>query len=222
MPISHRLTCLIVWLSFEAYSPVSSLCQCSCWNVQSDRDFFSFPVLLLLSPSRSLKTYRIFSLPHCFEGMCTKMFTIMCLILGYFHSLLADSGSFQAGISILGMFLNYFVDDFLLFVSMFLELGFPGLILLFFLSFSLISQIFIFLMCDSAQFSHSVVSNSCNPMNCSMPGLPVHHQLLESTQTHVHWFGDAIQPTHPLLSPSPPAPSLSQHQGLFQWVSSSH
>ena len=62
----------------------------------------------------------------------------------------------------------------------------------------------------------------CNPMDCSMPGLPVHHQLPELTQTNVHWVGDAIQPSHPLLSPSPPAFNLSQHQGLFQWVSSSH
>ena len=62
----------------------------------------------------------------------------------------------------------------------------------------------------------------CNPMNCSMPGLPVHHQLLEFTQTHVHWVSDAIQPSHPLLSPSPPAPNPSQHQGLFQWVNSLH
>ena len=59
-------------------------------------------------------------------------------------------------------------------------------------------------------------------MNCSTPGLPVHHQLLEFTQTHVHWVIDAIQPSHPLLSPSPPAFNLCQHQGLFQWVSSSH
>ena len=59
-------------------------------------------------------------------------------------------------------------------------------------------------------------------MNHSTPGLPVHHQLPEFTQTHVHWVGDAIQPSHPLSSPSPPAFNLSQHQGLFQWVSSSH
>ena len=59
-------------------------------------------------------------------------------------------------------------------------------------------------------------------MNCSTPGLPVHHQLPEFTQTRVHWVGDAIQPSHPLLSPSPPALNLSQHQGLFKWVSSSH
>ena len=62
----------------------------------------------------------------------------------------------------------------------------------------------------------------CDPMNRSTPGLPAHHQLLGFTQSHVHWVGDAIQPSHPLLSPSPPAPSPSQHQGLFQWVNSSH
>ena len=62
----------------------------------------------------------------------------------------------------------------------------------------------------------------CNPMDCSMPSFPVHHQLLELVQTHVHWVGDAIQPSHPLSSPSPPTFNLSQHQGLFQWVSSSH
>ena len=56
----------------------------------------------------------------------------------------------------------------------------------------------------------------CDPMNCSTPGLPVHHQLLEFTETHVHRVSDAIQPSHPLLSPSPPAPNPSQHQSLFQ------
>ena len=56
----------------------------------------------------------------------------------------------------------------------------------------------------------------CDPMNCSTPGLPVHHQLPESTQTHVHGVGDAIHPSHPLSSPSPPALNLFQHQGLFQ------
>ena len=62
----------------------------------------------------------------------------------------------------------------------------------------------------------------CNPMNHSTPGLPVHHKLPEFTQTHVHWISDAIQPSHPLSSPSPPASNPSQHQGLFQWVSYSH
>ena len=56
----------------------------------------------------------------------------------------------------------------------------------------------------------------CDPMDCSMLGLPVHHQLPELTQTPVHWVGDAIQPSHPLLSPFPPALSLSQHQGFFK------
>ena len=78
-------------------------------------------------------------------------------------------------------------------------------------------------MLPSVQFS-SVQSCPalCDPMDCSMPGLPAHHQLPKFTQTHVHWVDDAIQPSHPLLSPSPPACNLSQHQGLFQWVSSSH
>ena len=62
----------------------------------------------------------------------------------------------------------------------------------------------------------------CDPMNRSTPGLPVHHQLLEFTQTHVQRVSDAIQPSHPLLSPSPPAPNPSQHQSLFQWVNSLH
>ena len=74
--------------------------------------------------------------------------------------------------------------------------------------------------------SHCVVSKPCpglcDPMDCSTPGFPIHHQFLEFTQTHVHWVGDAIQPSHPLLSPSPPPFNLSQYQGLFQWVSSSH
>ena len=69
------------------------------------------------------------------------------------------------------------------------------------------------------QFSSATQScpTLCDPMNCSTPGLCVHHQLPESTQTHVHWVSDAIQPSHP-----PPDISLSQHQGIFQWVSSSH
>ena len=72
--------------------------------------------------------------------------------------------------------------------------------------------------------SQSVQLLSCvwlwDPMDCSMPGLPVHYQFVEPTQTHVHWVGDDIQPSHPLSSPSPPAFNLSQ--GLFQWVRSSH
>ena len=72
----------------------------------------------------------------------------------------------------------------------------------------------------------SSVPQSCStlyqPMDCSIPGFPVHRQLLEPAQTHVHWVSDAIQPSHPLSSPSSPALNLSQHQALFKWVNSSH
>ena len=75
-------------------------------------------------------------------------------------------------------------------------------------------------------FQFSLVAQSCptlcDPMNYSTPGLPVHHQLPEFIQTHVHLVSDAIQPSHRLSSPSPPAPNPSQHQSLFQWVNSSH
>ena len=71
-------------------------------------------------------------------------------------------------------------------------------------------------------FSHSALSNTFQTYALHTPGFPVLHHFLELAQTHVHWVGDAIQPSHPLLSPSPPAQNLSQHQGLFQWVSSSH
>ena len=82
----------------------------------------------------------------------------------------------------------------------------------------------IFLMAASVQFSSvaQLCLTLCDPMNCSTPGLPVHHQLLAFTQAHVHRVDDAIQPSHLLLSPSPPAPNPSQHQGLFQWVNSSN
>jgi hypothetical protein len=77
---------------------------------------------------------------------------------------------------------------------------------------------------SSVQFSHSVVSDSLRPhgLQFLMPGFPVHHQLPESTQPQVHQVGDAVQQSHPLLSPSSPTFNLFQHQELFQWVSSSH
>ena len=76
----------------------------------------------------------------------------------------------------------------------------------------------------SVQFSSVTQSRPtlCNPMDCSTPGFPVHHQLPEFTQTHIHQVGNAIQPSHPLSSPSPSDLNLSQHQGLFKWVSSLH
>ena len=74
----------------------------------------------------------------------------------------------------------------------------------------------------SVQFSRSSCVWLCDPINHSTPGFPIHHQLPEFTQTQVHRVIDAIQPSYPLSSPSPPAPNPSQHQGLFQWVNSSH
>ena len=77
---------------------------------------------------------------------------------------------------------------------------------------------------SSVQFSSVTQSclTLCDPMNRSMPGLPVHHHLPGFTQTHIHRVSDAIQPSHPGSSPSPPTPNPSQHQSLFQWVNSSH
>ena len=79
---------------------------------------------------------------------------------------------------------------------------------------------------DMCSVQSSSVAQSCptlcDPMDCSTPGLPIHHQLPEFIQTHVHWASDTTQPSHPLLSPSPLVFNLSQHQGLFKWVSSSH
>ena len=75
---------------------------------------------------------------------------------------------------------------------------------------------------SSVQFSRSVMSDSLWPHESQHSSLPVYHQLPEFTQTHVHWVSDAIQPSHPLSSPCPPAPSPSQHHSLFQWVNSLH
>ena len=82
----------------------------------------------------------------------------------------------------------------------------------------------VYMLLQLVQFSSVAQSclTLCNLMDCSTPGFPVHHQLLELAQTHVHQVSDDIQPSHPLSSSSPPAFNLSQHQGLFQWVSSLH
>ena len=117
-------------------------------------------------------------------------------------------------------------------ISIYLIQKLSGYLNIFFKKEKLFKNLWVFLTFDSkltlifysAQFSSVTQScpTLCNPMNHSTPGLPVHHQLLESTQTYVHCVGDVIQPSHPLLSPSPPALNLSQHQGLFKWVRSSH
>ena len=71
-------------------------------------------------------------------------------------------------------------------------------------------------------FSYQFISDTCDPMDCSMPGLPIPHCFPEFAQVHIHWIGDSIQPSHPLSPSSLSAFSLSQHQGVFQWVDSSH
>ena len=95
------------------------------------------------------------------------------------------------------------------------------------LLYSRVSSVYVLLQIwelGTVQFSS--ISQSCptlcDPVNHSMPDLPVHHQLMDFTQTHIHQVSDAIQPSHPPSSPSPPAPIPSQHQSLFQWVNSSH
>ena len=95
---------------------------------------------------------------------------------------------------------------------------------IFLLSFLGCRYVFCIFLTSSVQFSSvaKLCPTLCDPMNCSTPGLPVHHQLPEFTQTHNHRVSDAIQPPHPLSPPSPPAPNPSQHRGLFQWVNSSH
>ena len=85
-----------------------------------------------------------------------------------------------------------------------------------------VKGMFLFSLYDQFSSVAQSCQTLCEPMNHSTPGLPVHHQLPKFTQTHVHRVSDAIQPSHPLSSPSPPAPSPSQHQSLFQWVNSSH
>ena len=84
------------------------------------------------------------------------------------------------------------------------------------------SRIYICIYCQRSSFSCSVVSTLCDPMDCRTSGFPVLHYLAELAQTDVHWAQDAIQSSHPQSSPSLPAFNLCQHQGLFQWVGSSH
>ena len=100
----------------------------------------------------------------------------------------------------------------LIYLSLSLCMVLESVLISFFYRFSLVQIISVAQSCPTL----------CDPMNCSTPGLPVHHQLLEFTQTHVHRVRDAIQPSHRLSSPSPPALNLSQHHSLFQRVNSSH
>ena len=111
-------------------------------------------------------------------------------------------------------------------LQMFVTIWFPPIVcsMCSYFAYFSIQLIFLIEVSTSVQFSSVAQScpTLCDTMNCSTPGLPVHHQLPEFTQTHVHRVSDAIQPSHPLSSPSPPAPNPSQHQSLFQWVNSLH
>ena len=90
------------------------------------------------------------------------------------------------------------------------------------LSFTISQSLLKLVSIESVSSVTQLCPTRCNSMDCSTPGFPVHHQLPDLAQTHVHWVSDAIQPSPPLSSTSPPALYLSQHQGLFQWVSSLH
>ena len=118
---------------------------------------------------------------------------------------------------------------YILFYSYFISILTNGIIFYCYLFYARIVLYLVFWACPQdflifLQFSSVAQSclTLCDPMNHSKSGLSVHHQLPEFTQTHIHRVGDAIQPSHPLLSPSPPARNPSQHQSLFQWVNSSH
>ena len=130
-------------------------------------------------------------------------------------------GSLVTCIYLIVWYFSHVSDSILFFLAYLLCFSWQGLYLLVHKLIIFLSTTPVFL---NPQFRS--VTQSCptlwDPMNCSTPGLPVHHQLPEFTQTHVHQVSDAIQPSHPLLSPSPPAPNPSQHQGLFQWVNSSY
>ena len=137
------------------------------------------------------------------KGVCQGCILSPCLFNLYAEYIMRNAGleEAQAGIKIAGRNINYlrYADDTTLMAESEEEL--KNLLMKVKIQFSSVAQ-----SCPTL----------CDPMNRSTPGLPVHHQLPEFTQTHIHQVGDAIQPSHPLLSPSPPALNPSQHQGLFQ------
>ena len=136
-----------------------------------------------------------------------------CVVVGIFKKNLFRL--FFYCLNVLFSFLFSLSVSFFLTIPCILENTFSMYSWVFFLNFPYILQN------QFSSFAQSCLT-LCDPMNRSTPGLPVHHQLLEFTQTHIHWVSDAIQPSHPGSSPSPPAPNPSQHQGLFQWVNCSH
>ena len=161
--------------------------------------FVHWLALLLLRCYCPLNTLKIFSLAWFF-----KQLFMVCLGVFFFVFTLPGLQSISQIFTL--VFFNYY----------FLKC-------IFFFCLSLYPFCFSYSICMIVQFSPVAQScpTLCNPMNPSTPGLPVHHQLLEFTQTHVHRVSDAIQSSHPLASPSPPAPNPSQHQSIFQ-VNSLH
>ena len=154
----------------------------------------------------------------------SKKYANECKRVSAKHMLALDAGNnvYTCSISVesLIMILDFYLT--LIKLSLFI-LNIQGYFLLILPSnFIFLLIIFVLMHQFSSVQSLSRVPRLWDPMNLSTPGLPVYHQLSELAQTHVRRVSDAIQPSHALLSPSPPAPNPSQHQGLFQWVNSSH
>ena len=155
------------------------------------------------------------NISHCsiMENSFTALKSVLCLFI---HSTLPLGNHWSFSVSTVLLFLECSKVGIICFVA-FLDWFLP-------LSKRHVKFIHVFSLLDSVQFSSVAQScpTLCNTMNRSTPSLPVHHQLPEFTQTHVHRVSDAIQPSHPLSSPFPPAPNPSQHQSRFQRVNSLH
>ena len=199
---------------------------------------YSTQASLIFTVSQSL-----FRLMSTESGMLSNYFILCCPVL-LLLSILPSTSVFSNELALQWDIAHSCFSDFLFFPSFFFVHCWPLLVefkIFYILQFSILLCIYFtsFMLKLSICLSYfeveiqpfwilsvSSVTQSCptlcDPMNCSTPGLSVHHQLPEFTQTHVHWVSDAIQPCHPLSSPSPPAPKPSQHQSLFQWVNSTH
>ena len=206
---SSVYSCLLFWISSASVRSIpflSSLVPILAWNV---------PLVSWIFLKRSLDFPILLFSCICFHGSLRKAFLPLLGILW-------NSAFRWVYISFFSLFLlslifsaickAYWANCFALFHCFFL-----GIVLI------MASRTMSWTSLHSS--FNSVVQSCptiCNPMNCSMPSLPVHYQLPEFTQIHFHRIGDAIHPSHPLPTPSPPAPNPSQHQSLFQWVNTLH
>ena len=196
---------------FFSFSIWKMLCHFLLHHFRWETHFYSncFPSL----GKTLLSAFKIFPFSSIFRNL-----TMTCLGVDFFGFILFE------------VCLPSWICRFTYFAKFGIFLFFSQVLFLTLLSFSSFPRILVTLMLcyspiyPSVQFSSVAQScpTLCDPVNHSTPGLPVHHQLLEFTQIHVHRVSDAIQPSHPRSSPSPPAPNPAQHQGLFQWVNSSH